>query len=86
MKFSISLPEAIAKEIRELSKDSQRSISWWIQRAWVTARDRLQDPNEFREAELAAMAKLRGLKGSLRDSFPNTSSTKLSHLAHKKRK
>ncbi len=71
---SISLPEHVAKEIKGLAKETERSVSWWIQRAWIVARDQLQNPEEYQKARKVALTKLRGLEGALKDDFPETTS------------
>ncbi|MBI4403444.1 MAG: hypothetical protein HY537_04745 [Deltaproteobacteria bacterium] len=86
MKLSISLPEYVAKEIKGLAKETERSISWWIQRAWVVARDQLRNPAEYQKAKKAALAKLEGLEGALKEDFPKTSSVELAHSSFKKKK
>ncbi len=86
MKFSISLPEHVAKEIRSLAKETERSVSWWIHRAWVIARDQLNNPEETQKAKKAALTKLQGLQGSIKNDFPNISSVDLTHSAFRKKK
>jgi len=89
MKLSISLPENIASEVRTLAKKSDRSISWWIQKAWMIARTQLNNSheNESRKAH-DAMTTLMSIKGSLKRSYPNTTSVALAKSAftslHKK--
>lgn len=46
MKFSISLPDPMAREVRRYAKESERSISWWIQKAWQVARLQLREAGE----------------------------------------
>ena len=86
MKLSISLPEQVAQEIKSLAKETERSVSWWIQRAWTVARDKLHNPEEFQKAKKSALGRLRALEGSLKKEFPNTSSVDLAHSAFKKKK
>jgi uncharacterized small protein (TIGR04563 family) len=86
MKLSISLPDNVAKEIRRLARETDRSISWWIQRAWTVAREQLRNPENDEKAEKAALSKLRKLQGALKDDYPNKSSVELSHNAFGKEK
>ncbi|MFM8269852.1 MAG: ribbon-helix-helix protein, CopG family, partial [Pseudomonadota bacterium] len=81
MKLSISLPEQMAKEIKKLAKSSERSASWWIQRAWVLAKPQLQNPEESLKAKKAAMAKIDSLEGALKRDFPSVTSVELSKKA-----
>jgi len=37
MKLSISLPNSMAKEIKDIAKESERQVSWVIQHAWQIA-------------------------------------------------
>lgn len=46
MKLSISLPDPMAREVRRYAKESERSISWWLQKAWQVARLQLMDTGE----------------------------------------
>lgn len=41
MKISISLPDSVAKEIKELAKKSERQVSWIVQKAWQIARPKI---------------------------------------------
>ena len=83
MKLSVSLPEHIAKEIRGLAKKSDRSVSWWIQRAWTVARDELHNPKESQKALKTALEKLDKLEGSVKKDFPKSTAVELSHSAFK---
>lgn len=85
MKLSISLPDKMAREIRALSKNSQRSISWWIQMAWTTARTQMQNPKGAQKKADDALAKLMALEGVLRDSHNGVTSVELAHSAFKKK-
>ena len=86
MKLSISLPDPIAKEISGLAKETERSVSWWIQRAWLTSRDQLRNPVHNDSAKAAALKKLFGLEGVLKGDFPGVSSVELAHRAFKFKK
>lgn len=86
MKLSISLPDQVAKEIKKLAKDSERSTSWWIQRAWALARVHLHNPDEAQKAKVLAMDKIESLKGSLKADFPQLSSVSLAKQAFKKKR
>jgi predicted transcriptional regulator len=81
MKLSISLPEQMAKEIKKLAKSSERSTSWWIQRAWILAKPQLHNPEESLKAKKAAMAKMDSLEGALKKEFPSMTSVELSKKA-----
>jgi len=81
MKLSISLPEHMAKEIKKLAKSSERSASWWIQRAWTLAKPQLHNPEESLRAKKAAMAKIDSLEGALKKDFPSMTSVELSKKA-----
>lgn len=86
MKMSISLPEHIAKEIRELSIHSERSVSWWIQRAWTVAREEMQNPKDIQIAKKASFMKLQKLEGTLKLDYPKATSVDLAHTAFRKKK
>ncbi len=86
MKLSISLPDEIAKEIRQLSKSTNRSISYWLKRAWIDARKNLNDPKEDGRREQEALSYLRATEGSLKADFPGHSSVGLQKQAFKKKK
>ena len=73
----------MTKEIRKLAKESNRSVSWWVQRAWLIARGQLHNPQEEEKAEKVALDKLRSLRGSLKE---RADSVQLSHSAFKQRK
>ena len=82
MKLSISLPENIAREVRTLAKKSDRSISWWIQKAWMIARTQLNNSHEDESRRAQdAMKTLMSLKGSLKKHYPNTTSVALAKSA-----
>ncbi len=42
MKLSVSVPDDMGYEIKNLSKTSDRQVSWLIQKAWLMARRQLQ--------------------------------------------
>lgn len=86
MKLSISLPDNIAKEIGELAKSTQRSVSWWIHRAWLVARSQLRNGKDLERAEKRALAKLQSIQGSLKKHYPHLTSVRLSHQAFKLKK
>lgn len=82
MKLSISLPENIAREVRTLAKKSDRSISWWIQKAWMIARTQLNNSHEDESRKAHdAMKTLMSIKGSLKRYYPNTTSVALAKSA-----
>lgn len=87
MKLSISLPDAQAKEIQALAEKTDRNVSWWIRRAWETARTTL-----LREEAKAAASHQKFLKtlddltGILKPEYPDADSVSLSHQAFQPRK
>lgn len=81
MKLSISLPDAIASEIRALAKESNRSISYWLQRAWMESRTTLRNPGAEKEAEKKALSMLTKLQGSLKEDFSGVTSVDLQKQA-----
>lgn len=82
MKLSISLPDAMAREIKKLADESERGVSWWVQRAWETARTRLmRDESEALKSHRRAMKALSALRGVLKKEFPDTDSVTLAHRA-----
>ena len=87
MKLSISLPDPMAQEIRALSKETERNVSWWIQKAWETARVSLLRVQEEAEASHRKfLGTLDSLKGALKDEYPGVDSVTLSHRAFEPRK
>jgi hypothetical protein len=80
MKLSISLPDEMALELKSLSEKSERPLSWWIQKAWLTAKPLLKQGNEQR-LQQKAMKRLSSLRGSLKNDYPNEDSVSLSHRA-----
>lgn len=86
MKLSISVPAAMAAEVRQLAQRSDRSVSWWINKAWQVARSQLSDPAEEEKRTKQALRKLHALRGSLKADFPATSSSILAKQAFAKRK
>ena len=84
MKFSISVPENVGKEIKALAKQTERSVSWWIQRAWLAARTEFMDRKVHDQAAAKALERLDSLRGVLKKYHPNTSSVELAHRAFRK--
>jgi hypothetical protein len=85
MKLSISLPDSIAREIKKLSAETERDVSWWIRKAWETARTQLMRGDQSREAERKALKKLASLRGALKKDYSNTDSVSLAHSAFSKK-
>lgn len=86
MKLSISLPDRLAKEIKDLARHSERNVSWLIQRAWKVAREQMQNPVGEDKAAIAAVERLRRLHGSIQGDFPpGTTSIKLAKSAFRKK-
>lgn len=86
MKFSISMPDPMAQELRHLSKEQERSISWFLQKAWLLARETLLSETEQASSALVkqkkkAMGQLKKLSGSLKKDFPKMDSVKLAKQA-----
>ncbi len=86
MKLSISLPEDMAREIKEIAKKSERNVSWWLQKAWSLSRTRLLRGDKHREAQNRALKKLASLQGALKEDFPGEDSVSLSRRAFQPKK
>ena len=86
MKLSISLPDVQAREIRALAAKTDRNVSWWIRRAWETARTRLlREETKAHATHQKFMKTLDSLKGVLKQEYPDTDSVSLSHQAFRSR-
>jgi hypothetical protein len=72
------------QEIKELADETERSVSFWIQKAWLIAREKLMDKTEEKLAEKKALNKLYSIRGSLKKFYPHKDSTELSHQAFNK--
>ena len=81
MKLSISLPNNIGDEIKNIAAKTDRNISWWIKRAWEISREKLMSGESDEKARKKAMTILHGLKGSLKKDFPGETSVSLSKKA-----
>ena len=82
MKLSISLPEEMAAEVKALATQSERPISWWIQRAWNVARKQLLQTDPVTERQKRqALRKLHRLRGSLKSVYEDQDSVSLSRQA-----
>lgn len=81
MKLSISLSDPIAREIKKAALQSERPVSWWIQKAWETARNQLLQGGDLNKAQKRALKNLSSLKGALKKSHPHISSVDLAHQA-----
>jgi hypothetical protein len=81
MKLSISLPDNMAKEIKMLSIETERSISWWIQNAWNTARTELLRSDDASKKCRRALKKFSSLQGTLKSEYPSIDSVTLAHNA-----
>jgi len=68
MKMSISLPNDVALEIKQIAKESERPVSWWIQKAWSIARSQLMVSDREKEKRRKKAAEgFRSLRGALTD-------------------
>ena len=85
MKLSISLPNVMAHEIQNLSAETERNVSWWIQQAWNIARTRLLRDDSHQAAHRRAVKKLSSLRGLLKKDYPKIDSVTLSHQAFLKK-
>ena len=66
MKLSISLPDVAAKEIRMLASKTDKSVSWWLFRAWQAARTRLlREEGHVRASHQKFLNRLGALYGGL---------------------
>ena len=81
MKMSISLPDAVGYEIKNIAEKTDRNISWWIRRAWELSRDKLLSGESEEKARRQAMKFLYGLHGVLKNDFPGETSVSLSKKA-----
>lgn len=87
MKLSISVPENMAQEIKNISQITQRPVSWWIQRAWTLARPQLiRSEKDLAQKKNKSLKKLDSLRGVLKNDFPNIDSVTLSRQAFQKKK
>ncbi len=86
MKLSISLPDEMAREIREVASKSERNISWWLQKAWSLSRTRLLRGDKHQEAQRRALKKMASLHGALKNDFPDEDSVSLSRRAFHSKK
>lgn len=86
MKLSISLPDAMAQEIRALAAKTERNISWWLQKAWEVSRSNLlRQEQAARLSHQTTLKTLSSMRGILKKEFPNEDSVTLSRKAfHKK--
>ena len=82
MKLSISLPDVAAKEIRMLASKTDKSVSWWLFRAWQAARTRLlREEGKVRASHQKFLKTLGSLQGVLKKDYPDLSSVDLAHRA-----
>ena len=82
MKLSVFFPDSMAKEVRSLSTETQRSVSWWVQRAWDIARTQLLQEGRAAEASHRKFLRaLEKLQGGLKESYPGVDSVTLAHQA-----
>ncbi|MBF0491846.1 MAG: ribbon-helix-helix protein, CopG family [Deltaproteobacteria bacterium] len=86
MKISISLPDNTALEIKKLAEETQRNVSWLIQKAWDIARTQMMRHDENEVKRKKAMRGLLKLQGALKKDFPNISSVDLAHMAFRLKK
>jgi hypothetical protein len=80
------MSDEMAKEVRDLARQTERSVSWWLQRAWTVARNQLVFSDKAEAQRRRALKKLTSLRGSLKKDFPHIDSVSLAHQAfqHKK--
>ncbi|GEM_PF-3228432 len=81
MKFSISLPQPIAAELRALAKRTERPLSWWLQRAWTIARQQLYAQSSPQQTANKVRRQLKQLRGSLKDNHSKVDSATLAKRA-----
>lgn len=82
MKLSISLPDAMAREIKQIAEGTERSISWYLQRAWDLARTQLlRRTPEMERQRQKAMKQWHSLQGVLKKAYPDVDSVTLGHQA-----
>lgn len=82
MKLSISLPDPMAREIKGLSRQTERPISWWLQKAWDVARTRLiREQKTSAHSHRKFLKALDSLRGVLKEDYPDTDSVTLAHQA-----
>lgn len=82
MKLSISLPNPLASEIKAKALESEKSISYWIRKAWLIAKPSiLREPADLALQKEKALKRLDSLKGKLKPHFPQDSSVSLAHRA-----
>lgn len=87
MKLSVSIPDSMAKEIKDLADQSERPVSWWFQQAWDVARTKLlRGDRKAANSHRRFMKTLDRLTGSLRESYPDIDSVTLAHRAFELKK
>lgn len=75
----------MAQEIRSLASETERNVSWWLQKAWETARTQLLRGDQHKQTQ-KALKRLSSLRGSLKRDYPHLDSVSLSHQAFLKKK
>ena len=87
MKLSISLPDAVGREIKMLAARSERHVSWWFQKAWDLARTQLlHEGKTALDSHRKFIRTMDSLRGALKDDFPDTDSVALAHQAFTSKK
>ena len=87
MKLSISLPDDMASEIKDVAKKSERHVSWWIQKAWTIARCKLLEASsEEEKTKKHSMKLFSSLRGILESEYPQMDSVTLGKQSFSKKK
>ena len=83
MKLSISFPDNLAMEIKDIAKSTDRSVSWWLQCAWLEARKSLLDGDDPIARKQRALKHLEKIRGAIKDDYPNLDSVDLAKQSFK---
>ena len=82
MKLSVSIPDEMGKEIKAVARETERTVSWWLQKAWDLARtELLRGGKNVHDSHRKFLETLESLRGSLKHDYPDVDSVTLAHQA-----